>query len=36
VLDYIATAGFQAPGTDQLLVSIRKAMTTIMAAGLLA
>jgi Escherichia/Staphylococcus phage prohead protease len=33
VLDYIATAGFQAPGTDQLLVSIRKAMTTIMAAG---
>jgi len=33
VLDYIATAGFHAPGTDQLLVSIRKAMTTIMAAG---
>jgi hypothetical protein len=33
VLDYIATAGFQAPGTDQLLVSIRKAMTTIMGAG---
>jgi hypothetical protein len=33
VLDYITTAGFQAPGTDQLLVSIRKAMTTIMAAG---
>jgi hypothetical protein len=33
MLDYIATAGFQAPGTDQLLVSIRKAMTTIMAGG---
>jgi len=33
VLDFIATAGFQAPGTDQLLVSIRKAMTTIMASG---
>jgi hypothetical protein len=28
VLDFIATAGFQAPGTDALLVSIRKAMTT--------
>jgi Escherichia/Staphylococcus phage prohead protease len=33
VLDYIATAGFQAPSTDPLLVSIRKCMTTIMAAG---
>jgi HK97 family phage prohead protease len=29
VLDAIATAGFQAPGTDPLLVSIRKAITTI-------
>jgi hypothetical protein len=33
VLAYIATAGFQAPGTDPLLVSIRKAMTTILNAG---
>ena len=33
VLDFIATAGFQAPSTDPLLVSIRKAMTTIMANG---
>ena len=33
ILDYIATAGFQAPSTDPLLVSIRKAMTTIMANG---
>src|SRR5215207_5586969 len=33
VLDFIATAGFQAPGTDPLLVSIRKAMTTIMNNG---
>jgi uncharacterized protein len=33
VLDLIATAGFQAPGTDQLLVSIRKAKTTLLAAG---
>jgi hypothetical protein len=33
VLDYIATAGFQAPGTDPLLVSIRKAMTTVMGNG---
>jgi hypothetical protein len=24
ILDFIATAGFQAPGTDALLVSIRK------------
>lgn len=29
VLDAIAASGFQAPGTDPLLVSIRKAMTTI-------
>jgi hypothetical protein len=33
ILDFIATAGFQAPGTDPLLVSIRKAMTTILNAG---
>jgi HK97 family phage prohead protease len=33
VLDFIATAGFQAPGTDALLVSIRKAMTTIQGNG---
>jgi uncharacterized protein len=33
VLDAIALSGFQAPGTDPLLVSIRKAMTTIYAAG---
>jgi HK97 family phage prohead protease len=33
VLDFIATAGFQAPGTDVRLVSIRKAMTTIMNNG---
>jgi HK97 family phage prohead protease len=33
ILDYIATAGFQAPSTDPLLVSIRKAMTTIMGNG---
>ena len=33
VLDFIATAGFQAPGTDPLLVSIRKAMTTVMNNG---
>jgi HK97 family phage prohead protease len=33
VLDFIATAGFQAPSTDPLLVSIRKAMTTIMNSG---
>lgn len=33
VLDALATAGFQAPGTDPLLVSIRKAMTLILAAG---
>jgi hypothetical protein len=33
VLDAIAGSGFQAPGTDPLLVSIRKAMTTIMNSG---
>ena len=33
ILDKIALAGFQAPSTDPLLVSIRKAMTTILAAG---
>jgi uncharacterized protein len=33
VLDAIAASGFQAPGTDPLLVSIRKAMTTVQAAG---
>ena len=33
VLDAIATAGFQAPGTDILIVSIRKAITTLRAAG---
>ena len=33
ILDFIATAGFQAPSTDPLLVSIRKAMTTIMGNG---
>jgi hypothetical protein len=33
ILDYIAASGFQAPGTDPLLVSIRKAMTTIMGNG---
>jgi HK97 family phage prohead protease len=33
VLDFITTSGFQAPGTDVLLVSIRKAMTTLFAAG---
>jgi phage head maturation protease len=36
VLDEIAAAGFQAPGTDPLLVSIRKAITTIQNAGYLA
>lgn len=29
----VAAAGFQAPGTDNLLVSIRKAMSTIMSSG---
>jgi hypothetical protein len=33
ILDAIALSGFQAPGTDPLLVSVRKAMTTIFAAG---
>jgi len=33
VLDTTAASGFQAPGTDPLLVSIRKAMTTLFAAG---
>ena len=33
ILDAIAGSGFQAPGTDPLLVSIRKAMTTILANG---
>jgi hypothetical protein len=33
VLDFIATSGFQAPSTDPLLVSVRKAMTTLFAAG---
>jgi HK97 family phage prohead protease len=33
ILDAIALSGFQAPGTDPLLVSIRKAMTTLYAAG---
>jgi hypothetical protein len=32
-VDFIAAAGFQAPGTDPRLVSIRKAMTTILDAG---
>jgi hypothetical protein len=33
ILDAIAASGFQAPSTDPLLVSIRKAMTTIYANG---
>ena len=33
ILDAIALSGFQAPSTDPLLVSIRKAMTTIYASG---
>jgi hypothetical protein len=33
VLDAIAASGFQAPGTDNILISIRKAMSTVMAAG---
>jgi HK97 family phage prohead protease len=33
ILDAIALSGFQAPGTDNILVSVRKAMTTIFAAG---
>ena len=33
VLDVLAGAGFQAPGTDNLIDSIRKAITTIQGAG---
>jgi phage head maturation protease len=33
VLDVLATAGFQAPGTDNLIDSVRKAITTIRNAG---
>jgi uncharacterized protein len=33
VLTAVAASGFQAPGTDRFLVSVRKAMTTIYAAG---
>jgi hypothetical protein len=33
ILDAVATAGFQAPGTDDILVSIRKSITTLQAAG---
>jgi hypothetical protein len=33
ILDALAASGFQAPGSDNILVSIRKAMTTIYAAG---
>lgn len=33
VLDALATSGFQAPGTDPLLVSIRKAITTVQGNG---
>lgn len=33
ILDAVAGSGFQAPGTDQLLVSIRKAITTVQANG---
>ncbi len=33
LLDATAASGFQAPSTDLLLVSIRKAMTTILASG---
>jgi hypothetical protein len=33
ILDAIAGSGFQAPGTDPLLVSIRKAVTTIQGNG---
>ena len=33
VLDAIAASGFQAPGTDNLLVSVRKAITTMRAAA---
>jgi phage head maturation protease len=33
ILDYIAASGFQAPGTDPLIISIRKAVTTLWNAG---
>jgi HK97 family phage prohead protease len=33
LLDFIATSGFQAPGADVFIVSVRKAITTIQAAG---
>jgi HK97 family phage prohead protease len=33
ILDAIAASGFQAPGADTLLVSVRKAITTLSAAG---
>ncbi|MEJ7789869.1 MAG: HK97 family phage prohead protease, partial [Thermoleophilaceae bacterium] len=33
ILDAVGASGFQAPGTDPLLISIRKAMTAIQAAG---
>ncbi len=33
VLDAVASSGFQAPATDPLLISIRKAITTIQGAG---
>jgi hypothetical protein len=33
VLDTFAASGFQAPGTDNILVSVRKAITTLRAAG---
>jgi hypothetical protein len=33
VLDAIAASGFQAPGTDRFLVSVRKSMSTIFANG---
>ncbi|MGI8511397.1 MAG: HK97 family phage prohead protease [Solirubrobacteraceae bacterium] len=33
ILDAVAASGFQAPGTDPLLISIRKAMTLIQADG---
>jgi len=33
VLDKFAASGFQAPGTDNILVSVRKCITTLRAAG---
>lgn len=33
VLDAIAASGFEAPGSDELLVSIRKAVSTVQASG---